>query len=85
MLLSKLLHLTTKLTLGKELALALMLLRLIIDAVENRKVTNVARFVYGKLPAPWRHPEGPATEAEFVEMIEAGQAFLVKIRAVLNA
>lgn len=81
----KALHLITRLALGREVANALLLMRLIVDAVEKKKVTNVARFVYGKLPAQWRHPEGPATEAEFVEMIESGQAFLDKLRAVLNA
>jgi hypothetical protein len=85
MFLQKALHMVTKLMLGQQMASALLLLRLIANAAQERKVENVARFVYGKLPAQWRHPEGPATEAEFVALIEAGQVFLDKLRAVLNA
>lgn len=84
MLLSKLFHFISKKFLGKEISMALLLLRLIVDAVDNRKVDNVSRFVYGKLPAEWRHPEGPVTEAEFVELVQCGQAFLNRVKAVLS-
>jgi hypothetical protein len=85
MMMNNLLHTVAKLLMGQQMASALLLLRLIANAVQDRKVTNVARFVYAKLPAQWRHPEGPATEAEFVALIESGQVFLDKLRAVLNA
>ena len=85
MFLQNVLHQVARLALGSEVASALMLLRLIAAAVQDHKVTNVAHFVYSKLPAQWKHPEGPTTEAEFVEMIEAGQVFMDKIRAVVNA
>ncbi len=81
---NKILHTLTKLTFGKPMADALLMLRLIAEAVNNNKVANVARFVFGKLPAEWRHPEGPATEAEFVELIEAGRGFLEKLQATLK-
>lgn len=81
-MLTKSIHTLAKLSLGKELAMALLLLRLIIDAVDNRKVENVARFVFGKLPEEWRNPKGPATEVEFIELIQAGQTFIRKIKAV---
>lgn len=85
MMMNNLLNMIAKLLVGQQMASALLLLRLIANAAQDRKVTNVARFVYAKLPAQWRHPEGPATEAEFVALIEAGQVFLDKLRAVLNA
>jgi hypothetical protein len=84
MLISKLTHFVAQKSLGKELALALLLLRIITDAVENRKVSDLARFVFGKLPDNWRQPKGPATETEFVDMVQAGQIFLEKVKAVLK-
>ncbi len=85
MLLNRIAHFLAKLSLGKEVATSLLLLRLILDALDNRKVDNVARFVYGKLPVDFKAPKGPATEAEFVEVVQIGQLFLSKIKAVLNA
>jgi hypothetical protein len=74
-----------KLTLGRDVTLALMLLRLISDAVKKRRVDDVAKFVYRQLPATWRAPKGPTTEAEFIELLQSGQLFLSKIHAVLKA
>lgn len=76
----RIIHLLARLSLGKQLAAALMILRLIVEAVREKDAANVARFVYRKLPASWRHPEGPATEAEFLEMIASGEQFLKSVR-----
>jgi len=85
MFLKKITLLLAQKTLGKELALALMLLRLIATAVETRKVNDIARFVFKNLPTNWKQPQGPATETEFLDMVQAGQLFLGKIQAVLRA
>lgn len=85
MLLKKITHFIAQKTLGRELALALLLLRMITTAIETRKVTDIARFVYKNLPPNWRQPNGPATETEFVDMVQAGQLFLGKVQAVLRA
>lgn len=81
---TQLTHLIMRLSLGKELALAVVLLRLIIQAVDKHNVDNVAVFVYKHLPAGWRQPQGPATETEFVDLVRAGQLLLEKIQAVLK-
>lgn len=80
----KLLHIAAKLTLGNHLAMALTLLHLILQALENKEVKDISRFVFTRLPGGWREPQGPATEAEFVDMIQAGQLFLGKLKAVLD-
>lgn len=85
MLMNRLIQWVGKLTLGKEVTLALMLLRLISDAIKKRRVDDVAKFVYKQLPNTWRAPKGPATEAEFVDMVQAGQLFLSKIHTVLKS
>jgi len=77
-------HFLAQKALGKELALAILLLRTIATAVQAKNVGDIARFVYGKLPDNWRQPKGPATETEFVDMIQAGQLFLAKVQAVLK-
>ncbi len=81
---SKLLHFFTRISFGKELAMALMILKLISDALRDKNPKNVAVFVFRKLPAQWRHPEGPATEKEFVDLVDAGQLFLKRIQALVT-
>lgn len=73
-----------KKALGQEVTVALVLLHLITDAVKKRRVDDVARFVYQQLPKAWKAPKGPATEAEFVDMVQAGQLFLGKIQAIFK-
>jgi hypothetical protein len=84
MFLQKLSHFLTQKALGKELSMALMLLQLIGKSFEIRNMVDLAHVVYDKLPVNWRQPKGPATEAEFVEMVQAGQTFLNKVQAVLK-
>lgn len=84
MFLQTITHFVAQKVLGKELALALTLLRMIANAIETKQVTDISRFVYKNLPANWRQPHGPATESEFVDMVQAGQLFLTKIQAVLK-
>lgn len=83
-LFKKVLDIITRFSLGKELALALALLHIIDEATESKNITNLARFVFGKLPQNWRSPQGSTTETEFVEMIQAGQSFLQKVKAALQ-
>ena len=85
MLFKKISHFLIRKSLGKELATALLLLHMIMEAVNDRKVMDVARFVYNKLPETWRQPQGPATEVEFVDMVQTGQVFLSKVKAVFDA
>lgn len=85
MLFKRFFHLTAQLFLGKELGLSLLLLRIIRQGLNNPNMGDVARFVYGQLPANWRNPKGPTTETEFVDMVVAGQTFLNKVQRVLQA
>ena len=85
MFLKQIPHLLTQLVLGKELGLSLTLLHIIRQALNNPQIGDVARFVYAQLPAKWRKPLGPVSEAAFVDMILAGQAFLSKVQAALQA
>lgn len=84
MLKNKLLHLIARVSLGRELATALTLLRLLLEAIEKRNTRNVALFVFKQLPEGWKHPKGPATEAEFTDTIAAGETFLRKVRDLVN-
>ncbi len=61
---------------GKPMAAALTILQLVMEAINTRQTRSLTRFVYQKLPANWRHPEGPATEKEFLDTIKAGETFL---------
>ncbi len=72
----KLLLWLAKISLGKPMAAALTILQLVMEAVKTRKAKGVTLFVYQQLPAQWRHPEGPATEKEFMDTIKSGEAFL---------
>jgi hypothetical protein len=81
MFLKKLVHFIAQKSLGHELALAFTLLRILTQAMESQNVTDLARFVFSKLPENWRQPKGPTTEAEFVELVQAGQIFLTKVKA----
>lgn len=83
-MLNKITHLVARVSLGKELAAALMLLRLILEALEKRNIRNVAMFVFKQLPEGWKHPKGPATEAEFQAVIATGETFLKQLRALLS-
>lgn len=83
-IIQKLLHTGAKLLVGKEMATIMMLVKLILDALNNRDVTDVARFVYQKFPREWKAPAGPATESEFIDMAQTGQAFIRKVKAVLQ-
>lgn len=85
MFLKKLVHFVAQKSLGNELALALLLLRIITQAMESHNVTDLARFVFGHLPENWRQSKGPATETEFVDMVQAGQIFLDKVKAAVKS
>ena len=84
MIKTRILTAIARVAVGKKLGTALMLLKLTLDALENRNIRNVALFVYKQLPESWKAPKGPATEAEFTELIQAGETFLLKVRAVLD-
>lgn len=64
-----------KLFLGKEVALALKLLRAgykVFDSISNGFNPNVAPFakeVFKHLPENFKYPIGPATEQEFVDAV----------------
>lgn len=81
-MINHLMALATRVTLGKEMALAVVLLQLITEAIRKKDIKNVAIFVYRKLPAAWRHPKGPATEEEFVALIESGEVFMRNLQAL---
>ncbi len=81
-MLKKALHLIAKLSLGKEMALALSILNLLTPLIGRLKGLDVARMVYAQLPAHWKFPDGPATEDEFLEAIQSGQLFLGKVQAL---
>lgn len=85
MFLKKLVHFVAQKSMGHELALALLLLRIILQAMESHNVTDLARFVFAELPENWRQPKGPATEASFVDMVQAGQIFLEKIKTAVKS
>lgn len=84
MVINRLFEKMAKLFLGQDVTLALMLLRSISEAIKKGGVDGVARIIYQQLPANWRAPRGPATEAEFVELVQAGQLFLSKVQAVFK-
>ncbi|MGE0200353.1 MAG: hypothetical protein AB7P76_05225 [Candidatus Melainabacteria bacterium] len=67
---------------GKPLALGITLLGLVQKAIAKNDVKNLAQFVYDKLPKHWKEPAGPATEREFVDLIEAAQKFVERLIAV---
>lgn len=88
-MLKKALHLLANLSLGKDMALALKILHLLAPLVEKVNSLSgldvarlVSRQVYAQLPAPWKFPDGPATEDEFLDAIQAGQIFLGKVKAL---
>lgn len=66
----------TRITMGKHLSIAITMLKMISDAIKNRDTKNVSKLVYEKLPKRWKHPEGPATEKEFINSIDSGEKFL---------
>ena len=82
MVIQKIIQLLAKISLGKEMAMALNVLGLISDTVDALEGKDLVHFIYGKLPRQWKPPAGPATETEFVEMVEAGHTFLRKIKAL---
>lgn len=71
-----------RISLGRHMANALTLLRLIQEALTRDKSNELALVVYERLPADWRHPEGPTTEREFLDLIETGVQFLKRLHAV---
>ncbi|WP_303673470.1 hypothetical protein [Vampirovibrio chlorellavorus] len=81
-MLKKALHLLANLSLGKDLALALKILNLLAPLAGRLSGLDVARLVYVQLPANWKFPNGPATEDEFLDAIQAGQLFLGKVKAL---
>jgi hypothetical protein len=85
MLKNQLMYWMGKIALGKELALALTLLRCVNEAVQQRQENDLARFALRQMPAAWRNSKGPVSEAEFVDLLQAGQLFLSKIQTVFKA
>jgi hypothetical protein len=85
MLLMKIIHRIAGSLIGKELGLALAVLNAIRQALGNPQISDLAGMVYTQLPAGWRKPQGPLTESEFVDLVLAGQTFLTKIQAVIQA
>lgn len=85
MFITKILSTIGKLALGKEISAAWMLLQLIREARTEHSLENVSRYVYSNLPERWKSPDGPSTEAEFIELIQSGQTFLNNVQAVLKA
>lgn len=84
---SKLMPLLAHWSLGREAALALMLLRLIAEATDARQQSGgkgLAISIYRRLPASWRAPLGPATQDEFVRAVSDGEAFWKSLRALAN-
>ena len=73
---NKIIQLVTRFTLGKNLSIALMVLKLIADALKSKNAKNIAEFVYERLPKDWKHPKGPATKKEFLETVTSGEGFL---------
>ncbi len=84
MIFKKLVHFIVQKSLGQELSMAFILLQSILAALENHDVSDLARVVFTQLPEGWRQPNGPATETEFVDMVQAGQLFLDKVKAVMK-
>ena len=71
-------------TLGKEAAFGLTLLRLIREAIQKKESKNLSAFVYERLPSEWKAPEGPTTEREFVALIKTGEEFLRRVLSVTS-
>lgn len=84
MTLQKITHFLAQKAMGKDLALAILLLKAITAALQNKNVSDIARFVYAKLPDNWRANKSATAGTEFVDMIQAGQLFLTKVQAVLK-
>lgn len=77
-----LVSLAARLSLGKELATAVAVLRLITRAIDKKSPEEISVYVFRQLPKQWKHPEGPATEKEFVAMINAGEDFIKRVLAL---
>ena len=85
MLLMKTIHRIAGSLIGKELGLALTVLNVVRQALGDPQVSDLAGMVYTQLPSGWRKPQGSLTESEFVDLVLAGQTFLTKIQAVIQA
>lgn len=80
----KLLKLFARVLLGKEVTLALTVLRLIAGAIQDTAPGELTRFVYQRLPQRWKSPVGPASESEFLDMISRGVDFYRSVRRVVT-
>ena len=83
-IIEQLLALVARVSLGKDLAGALGVLRLIARAVEKKDAEEISVYVFRQLPTEWKHPEGPASEKEFVAMIKAGEEFIRRCLALTS-
>ena len=77
-----LLGLAARISLGKELAAAVAVLRLVVRAIDKNDPEEISVYVFRQLPGHWKAPEGPATEKEFVAMIKAGEEFIKRALAL---
>jgi hypothetical protein len=84
-LLKKIVNFLVQKSLGQDIALALLLLRTIAETVETGNVTDLAQLVFTELPDTWRQPKGPTSESEFVDLVQAGQVFLQKVKAATQS
>jgi hypothetical protein len=68
------------LLLGKELANAIAILRLIVEAQKTGNFSAVADYVYDRFPPAFQEPVFPVTRSEFEEIVNAGVVFVSKVK-----
>lgn len=69
-------------SLNRELGMALQILSATRSLLSSFDEQDLIRLVYVQLPEQWKFPNGPATEMEFQEAIQAGKVFLIKVKAL---
>lgn len=84
MLKNQLIQWVGKIALGKEIALAVILLRCVRKAAQERQAQELTRFAHQQFLTSCPTMQAPVSEAEFTDLLQAGQLFLSKIQTVFK-
>jgi len=77
-----LLNLLARLSLGENVANVLTVVQMIVEAIQKDDLQEISQYVFDKLPAAWKDPLGPTTEAALLDMIQSGEDFIKKVFAM---
>jgi hypothetical protein len=80
----KILKVISQILFGKEVALALTVLKLIARAIGVAAPGELSNTVYKQLPKRWKALQGTATQDEFKTMISRGVDFYRAVRYVVS-